>query len=202
MKQIIIFFFAVFSFGNIAYAENSADSILKEVLSNIEERNPYKVEIEVSYADNNLVGFYEVEDDKYYISIDKQELYGDANVKYEVFNSRKEVVIDRVKSDNNGNILNNPATAFSVIRDHYSATILSENEYYTVIELKPNLGDENSVETIELAVSNDEKLPIEIIYRFGDDMVRIKVVQITPLQSTITSYSPDKYVDYEVIDFR
>lgn len=185
-----------------AYASGSANAILKSVLANLEAKNPYKVEIEVNYGNNNLIGFYEVDSDAYYISIDEQELYGDTNVKYEVFNSRKEVVIDTVKPDLNGNLLNNPSTAFTSIRDHYSAEIIAENDYYTTLELKPKNDDEGSIETIELSVSNATKLPIEILYKFGGEKVVIKVVEITNLPSTITLYDSGKYVDYEIIDFR
>ncbi|MFR9533439.1 MAG: hypothetical protein SNG49_01220 [Rikenellaceae bacterium] len=200
-RQISVLFLALFSFVG-AYANGAANAILKEVLANIEAQNPYRVKIEVSYANSSMIGFYEVDHDAYYISIDQQELYGDTNVKYEVFNSRKEVIIDTVRPDNNGNLLNNPATAFSSIRDHYSAEIITENSYFTTLELKPNSGDDSSIETIELSVSNATKLPIEILYKFGGEQVVIKVVEITQLSSSITLYDSDKYADYEIIDFR
>ncbi len=200
-RQISVLFLALFSFVG-AYANGGANAILKEVLANIEAQNPYRVKIEVSYANSNMIGFYEVDNDAYYISIDEQELYGDANVKYEVFNSRKEVIVDTVRPDNNGNLLNNPATAFSSIRDNYSAEIITENDYFTTLELKPNSGDDSSIETIELSVSNATRLPIEILYKFGGEKVIIKVVEIIHLSSSITLYSSDKYADYEIIDFR
>ncbi len=202
MKRFIILAVMLLSLSANLYADDAADRLVKEVLSKIESYNPYRAEIDVNYAGSSILGFYEVDKAKYYIAIDNQELYGDSSVKYEIFNSRKEVVIDSVTPDFNGNILSNPATAFSSIRDHFSAMILSKDEAYSIIELKPIKGDSDNIESIEMRVSHATMLPEEVIYKFGDEMVSIKVLKLQRLTSSITSYSVEKYSDYEVIDFR
>lgn len=176
--------------------------IINNVLNALKEYNPYKVIIEVSYENNSTHGFYEVDGSSYYISVDQQELYGDETVKYEVFNGRKEVVIDNVSPIYTGNLLSNPATAFSSIGDHYTPSLIASNKSVTVIELKPNIDNDNSQESIELSVSNETMLPTLIIYKFGDQSVIINIIDIAKLNSTITSYDRGKYADYEIIDFR
>ncbi len=201
MRHIFLILSALFLF-NGAHANNSASDILKEVLANIENRNPYKVEIEVVYSGDSVLGFYEVDKSDYYISVDHQELYGNASVKYEVFNSRKEVVIDSVTPDYNGNILSNPATAFSAIRDYFSAELLLDYNGVMILELKPIEASDDTVELIQLAISAKSMLPVEIVYKFDNDMVSIKILSFEQLTSSINLYNPVKYADYEIIDFR
>ncbi|MFI3316302.1 MAG: hypothetical protein SNF93_01820 [Rikenellaceae bacterium] len=195
---IIVILFAC----NSVHADNKADEIFKESMTQIESLNPYKANIKVSYANNSILGFYEVDNNRYYISIDQQELYGDAKTKYEVFNNRKEIIIDSVAPSYNGNLLSNPATAFTSIRDHYSATIIADNESCTTVNLKLIIGGEESTETIELVLSKLTKLPTRITYKFDDEAVVIDIIDISKINSTITSYDSSKYSDYEVIDFR
>lgn len=187
---------------NSVQADNKADVIFKESMTQIESLNPYKANIKVSYANNSILGFYEVDNNRYYISIDQQELYGDAKTKYEVFNNRKEIIIDSVAPSYNGNLLSNPATAFTSIRDHYSATIIADNQNSTTVNLKPIIGGEESTETIELVLSKSTKLPTRITYKFDDEAVVIDIMDISKISSTITPYDSSKYSDYEVIDFR
>ncbi len=200
MRYILLMFSLLASLSGVS-ANSKAEIVVDEAISAIKSYNPYRVDIRVSYSGDSISGFYEVDGANYYISIEEQELYGDSKVKYEVFNARKEVVIDAVSSVADGNILNNPATAFTTIKDHYSASILSENNEFTIVELKPNVGGD-TVETIELKLSNTTKLPSEIIYKMGDDKVVITINKISRLTSPISLYNSTKYADYEIIDFR
>ncbi|MFR9512090.1 MAG: hypothetical protein SNF69_00480 [Rikenellaceae bacterium] len=184
------------------YANEDAEAIVQRVLAAMEDCNPYKVEIEVNYAGSSIAGYYEVDNLNYYISIDHQELYGDPTVKYEVFNSRREVIIDSVSPTFDGNLLNNPATAFASIKNHYSASLISNVNGFTTLELRPHSTDDNSMETIILTVLNSTMLPNSITYQFGADEVVIKVLDISRLASGITLYDSSKYTDYEIIDFR
>ncbi len=123
-----------------------AAPIVEEVLAALNALNPYRAYIEVSYEGGSVPGFYEVDGSEYYISVDRQELYGDKGSKCEVFNSRKEVVIDLVSADYNGNILNNPATAFDSILKYYKATIISENQDVVILDLKQNIDGANDAD--------------------------------------------------------
>ncbi len=183
-------------------AQPSATTLLAGVLDKIEGLNPYKVEIQVTYGSGVIAGYYEVDGTKYYISVDQQEVYGDDDIKYEIYNGRKEVVIDNVSQEYNGNILNNPATAFANLRNHYTPKIASSNEYFTIVELKQNIGDVTDSEVIELVVDNQSGLPSSVIYKLGDEVVQISIIKMDKLTSPITSYDTAQYSDYEIIDFR
>ncbi|MFR9523140.1 MAG: hypothetical protein SNH94_01035 [Rikenellaceae bacterium] len=178
------------------------NSIIGDVIDKLDRMSPYRVQFEVEYGKNRIGGLYEVADENYYISIDEQELFGDSKVKYEVFNSRKEVLIDAVSPDYDGNLLSNPAVAFSSIRDHYTSKQLSDDGVAATFELTPSAPSVNPIETIELTINSSTILPERIVYNLGGEKVVVKVVSIEKLTSSITSYNIGNYLDYEVIDFR
>ncbi len=201
MLNKFLLILAFFTMPIMAVAENSSN-VIEKVLSSLEALNPYKVNIEVVYEGVSMPGYYEVDQSKYYISIDQQELYGDASTKFEVYKSRKEVIIDTVKPDFDGNLLNNPATAFSAIKDHYKSTIISDTEDIIIVDLKPIIDNGNMQESIELYISKSDMLPQSVVYRYGDEEVEIKILDIAHLTSTITLFNKSNYSDFEVIDFR
>ena len=179
----------------------SADKIIKDVILNIEKQEQYKVKIEVIIGSDSLLGFYEVSNDMYYLNIGNQELFGAHGVRYEVYNDRKEVVIDSVSPDVNGNILSNPAEAFSSMANDFDATVLSETEAVTTIFLNP-IGDvKDSIDSATLEVDNSTMLPTSLRYKIEGEEIEIKIVSIEPTKS-INVYQPSKYSQYEIIDFR
>ncbi len=184
------------------YASAQNKETLKELQSTLDKMNPYGVKVNISYENTSLSGNYEVDKDKYHIKIDEQELYGDSSTKYEVFNNRKEVVIDHVSDNQDGNILNNPATVFSTILRDYTSTAILDNEFETTLELKPASNGDESTESIILTISKSSQLPKQITYKYGDDRIVIDILNIETLTSPITLYDSSKYIDYEVIDFR
>ncbi|MFR9495667.1 MAG: hypothetical protein SNG81_04750 [Rikenellaceae bacterium] len=197
MRYIFIILFSTLAF-NSAKGQGSADVIIRNVYNELEKMNPYQAKIEVVYDNDSIWGSYQVDDDNYYISIEEQELYGDSTEKYEVFNSRKEVVIDKVTQEYDGNILSNPATAFSSILNYYSASIISDNNGVTTLELKQDVDSE----VIKLEVYNNAWFPKSILYISGEDEVVVNIFSIKRMTSTIKSYDNSNYADYEVIDFR
>ncbi|MFR9503126.1 MAG: hypothetical protein SNH73_01585 [Rikenellaceae bacterium] len=201
MQRLSLIILSIFSLQQLQ-AQDHADQIVVDMLDMVESYNPYKVDIEVMYENTSISGYYEVDDMNYYIAIDQQELYGNQSVKYEVFNGRKEVIIDSVSVGYDGNILNNPATAFASIRDYYSSSIISENDKTFLVSLSPRDNVDNPSDTIELIIEKSTMLPSKIIYKFGGTEVSIKIVNIENIPSSITLYNSDKYVDYEIIDFR
>ncbi len=184
-----------------AAADDSA-KMISELNRALSQYEPYRIEFDVIFGGEAMSGFYEVDGGEYYISLDNQELYGDEAVKCEVYNSRKEIVIDLVAPDQNGNILTNPATAFTSIRDNYDSRISDEHSEQgrAVVELLPKGG--NSDESITLELSTQTMLPEVVNYKFGSESIEIRVRKISKLTSTITQYNEDNYLDYEIIDFR
>ncbi len=201
MRRFIIIICYLLSV-QFSHAQGDAYDLLSGVLNKIESYNPYKVEIEVSYGNNIISGYYQVDGEQYFISIDQQELYGDADTKYEIFNSRKEVIIDSVTADDSGNLLSNPAMAFRSILEHYDASLEIDNQEIALLELKQSGEWGDASEIINLYVDKSTMLPAMVIYRFGGESITITIKGISKLTSPITLYDSEKYVDYEVIDFR
>ncbi len=202
MNRFIIVILALLCVIQSAVASTPAEDLLSRVISNIKSYNPYEVKVDIDYRVGSISGSYQVDGDKYYISVDGQELYGDSTTKYEIYNDRQEVVIDQVSAVNSGNILDNPATAFDAILDTFIPSILSSTEGVTTIYLKPTAGEKAMVDCILLKVDATTNSPKEIEYIFNDESVTITILSIERLKSSITLYDSSKYADYEIIDFR
>ncbi len=202
MKKILFMTLSLLMFSqSYASASVSADEVIKEVILNIEKQEQYKVKIEVILGNDSLLGYYEVANDTYYLNIEGQELFGASGVKYEVYKDRKEVVIDSVSPDVNGNILANPAAAFSSIAKDFKATVLSNKEGVTTIYLEPIGEVKESIDSATLDVDNSTMLPTSLRYEIEGEVIEIKIVSIEPVAS-IREYEPSAYAEYEIIDFR
>ncbi|MFI3285284.1 MAG: hypothetical protein R3Y08_01390 [Rikenellaceae bacterium] len=189
-------------FVGVGNAASQSDKILVELQSALSALNPYGVVVDIVYGDVTIPGYYQVDNENYYIVVDKQELYGDSSIKYEVSNSRKEIIIDSVVEDNSGNILNNPATVFATIMEYYTSTTVNEDQSNIEVELRPLKEEGESIESIFLTISKASRLPVRIVYKYGEDEIVIEIKEIAKLSSSITLYNSDKYPDYEIIDFR
>ncbi len=201
-KNIFSLLIALVLSINISSASNNADAILKEVISRIEAYEAYRVDLQISMGDYSLLGYYEVDNQDYYLIIDKQEMYGDATSRYEIYNERKEVVIDSAQSDSSGNMLANPAMVFSSILNDYTAHLLSDDSESILLTLKPKGATDDSIESITLHISKKSMQPTMLEYNMQGEIVMIAISNIAPLSSTIKRYSASQYSDYEIIDFR
>ncbi len=201
-KSIISILIILIASIKIVIASTQGDAILNSVLDKIEEYGAYRVDLKISMGDYALLGYYEIDNQDYYLTIDNQELYGDAKTKYEVYNDRKEVVIDSVGQETTNDILSNPANIFSSIRDNYSADILSSNEQFTILYLKPNVASEESIESIKLHIDMHSMQPKELEYIMQGESIIIEIGDISELTSSIKRYNTSQYSGYEIIDFR
>ncbi len=201
-KSIISILIILIASIKIVIASTQGDAILNSVLDKIEEYGAYRVDLKISMGDYALLGYYEIDNQDYYLTIDNQELYGDAKTKYEVYNDRKEVVIDSVGQETTNDILSNPANIFSSIRGNYSADILSSNEQFTILYLKPNVASEESIESIKLHIDMHSMQPKELEYIMQGESIIIEIGDISELTSSIKRYNTSQYSGYEIIDFR
>ena len=102
-------------------ADNRPQAVLKQLTAALGALEGYSVVFEVHTDGDVVPGYYEVSGDNYYMHVNGQEVYGDAEFRYEIDPDRKEVVIDRVDLAARS-LLNNPTRAFDFIDGEYAAT--------------------------------------------------------------------------------
>ncbi len=185
-----------------AMAATPAKELLTRVESELVKLNPYQAKIEILYGGNSIWGSYQVDDDSYYLAVGEQEMYGNCEVRYEIFNDRKEVVVDSAVTQFDGNLLSNPAAVFTMITQNYSAEVISEDEEVVTVALLQNEGGIVGGELIELTIWKSALLPKSIEYRYDDGQIVINIYSLGRVTSSIPTYNSSNYADYEVIDFR
>ncbi len=187
---------------NIYATDSKAEALLSQVISRIEAYDAYRVDLQISMGDYNLFGYYEVDNQDYYLVIDQQEMYGDATSRYEVYNERKEVVIDSAQSDAGGNMLANPAMVFNSIKSDYTASLLFDDAQKFSLSLVPKDSADDSIESITLYINKESGQPTMLEYNIQGEVIIIAITKIAPISSTIKRYSASQYSEYEIIDFR
>ena len=135
MKRSVLLLAALFAVFSVQ-ADNRPQAVLKQLTAALGALEGYSVVFEVHTDGDVVPGYYEVSGDNYYMHVNGQEVYGDAEFRYEIDPDRKEVVIDRVDLTSH-NLLNNPTRAFDFIDGEYAASLLSEKGSTAVIRLTP-----------------------------------------------------------------
>lgn len=106
MKRSVLLLAALFAVFSVQ-ADNRPQAVLKQLTAALGALEGYSVVFEVHTDGDVVPGYYEVSGDNYYMHVNGQEVYGDAEFRYEIDPDRKEVVIDRVDLTSH-NLLNNP----------------------------------------------------------------------------------------------
>ena len=171
MKRSVLLLAALFAVFSVQ-ADNRPQAVLKQLTAALGALEGYSVVFEVHTDGDVVPGYYEVSGDNYYMHVNGQEVYGDAEFRYEIDPDRKEVVIDRVDLTSH-NLLNNPTRAFDFIDGEYAASLLSEKGSTAVIRLTP-LRIQSAVGQIDVEVDTARSLPTAVIYEidgFGSTSV-------------------------------
>ena len=155
MKRSVLLLAALFAVFSVQ-ADNRPQAVLKQLTAALGALEGYSVVFEVHTDGDVVPGYYEVSGDNYYMHVNGQEVYGDAEFRYEIDPDRKEVVIDRVDLTSH-NLLNNPTRAFDFIDGEYAASLLSEKGSTAVIRLTP-LRIQSAVGQIDVEVDTARSL--------------------------------------------
>ena len=204
-RFLSIFLIAVASVLSVAEvsAQTDADSASRRVVQlaqAVKALGGYAVQFAVTVGDYQAAGEYVVNGEKYSLTLGNVEVYGDAECRYEVDKSRREVAIDRVDQTSK-NILNNPARAFDFIDSEYVAEIVSESADRVVLRLTPNLNGAQSG-VVELTVNSRTNLPKSIVYRPAGESIRVDIAKIATTAAAPKRYNPEEVKGFEIIDFR
>ena len=188
MKRSVLLLAALFAVFSVQ-ADNRPQAVLKQLTAALGALEGYSVVFEVHTDGDVVPGYYEVSGDNYYMHVNGQEVYGDAEFRYEIDPDRKEVVIDRVD------------LTFDFIDGEYAASLLSEKGSTAVIRLTP-LRIQSAVGQIDVEVDTARSLPTAVIYEIDGDRVRIDIRSVTVHEASPRTFDAENYAGYEWIDFR
>lgn len=184
-----------------ASADEPSERLLQSVSSSLKSLGAYSANLEIMYGETPIIGSYEVDGKNYYINMAGQEVYGTDGVKYEVYNDRKEIIIDN-QSEQKSNILDNPTNAFDFVNSGFDSSLAREDKSSATIVLTPKSSADIPIDEISLKVKHPEMLPSKILYSVDGENITIEIKSVKKLTTSIKSFEKDTYNDYEIIDFR
>ncbi len=161
----------------------------------------YGVQFEVISDDHTVQGAYAVSGENYRIEVGDAEVYGDAKLRYEIDNKRREITIDNVNKSSR-NILDNPVRAFDFIGSDYTAVLMGDTGGETTIRLTPTSKAVSAAGAISVTVDTATMRPLSLLYDYDGDEVRVVIRSVEKLATPPKRFDKADYKGYEFIDFR
>ena len=180
--------------------EGKADQSVAQLSKMVKALGNYAVRFTVTVGEYKASGSYAVGGESYALTLGNIEVYGDVQLRYEVDNSRKEIVIDKVDRSSH-NVLSNPLSAFDFIGDEYQAELLSQSADEVVVQLTPRQKSEQGG-VMEVTIDARTSLPKSIIYQLSGESIRVDIDHIASVATTPAKFNAAKYHGFEIIDFR
>ncbi len=183
---------------SFAAGQERAQTLLQRMTAAFRAMPAYEVRFEISAGGPQVGGRFAVEDDRYYIELNDAEVFGTADVRYEVDHRRREVTVAPVERTSQ-NLLSDPVHAFDFVAEQYAATLVGEAGGSARVRLQPlKAQDAAIVLTIDTATS----LPTAIRYEAGEEAVSVAVRAVGRLAEGVRSFDRKAFAGYEWIDFR
>ena len=201
-KALSILFLLLFglSLNTNAQSADKATERVAALSQSVKALGNYAVRFMVEMGEQKVSGNYAVGRGRYYLALGNIEVYGDAECRYDIDTSRREIVIDKV-DNNSRNILNNPLSAFDFVGEEYVARTLTDDGSRVVVRLTPRQDTEQNG-VVDVVIDTRTNLPKSLIYRPSGDSIKINIEHIGAVAVAPAAFDNSKYKDFEVIDFR
>lgn len=198
MKRFIILFVAL-CLPLALFAQQEGDAWLKDLDTTL--GNKFAMEVEVSVAEEPIMGYFMVDGDGYYISLGIMEVYSDGKVRYEINNERKEVTEDRVDLTS-CDLLTNPTRAFDFVGDEFSSEVLSSSATEAVVRLIPS-SEELGISAIEIHLVRKGAAvePKRVVYDYDGESVVITTSLLALDGRKLPKWDKNAYRAYDIVSF-
>lgn len=202
MRKIIVMLMSLFAVSNLS--AQSADEWLQGLRSSLGERYAMELFVEmggVESVDDQLMGYFMVDGDGYYIKLGQMEVYSDGKLRYEVNNERKEVVEDRVNLES-VDLLSNPTRAFSFLPDEFSASVLKSSSDSATLNLVPK-SEDMGITAILLSLERrgSKVVPVAVSYDYDGDLVTITLTMLDTDGLKLRKWEKSAYRAYDIVSF-
>lgn len=193
-----LLWFLLLLLPSVATAQERAQQLLQRLSDAFGALGAYEVRFEVALSGPQAAGRFAVEGERYYIELADTEVFGSADVRYEVDHRRREVVAAPVERTSQ-NLLSDPVHAFDFVASQYEATLLDEEEGRIRLRLQPRAAHDAA---IQLTLDAATALPTEVRYEAGEEAVTISIGSVNRLGSGVKTFDRKAFEGYEWIDFR
>ena len=198
MKRFIILFVAL-CLPLALFAQQEGDAWLKDLDTTL--GNKFAMEVDVSVAEEPIMGYFMVDGDGYYISLGIMEVYSDGKLRYEINNERKEVVEDRVNLAA-CDLLSNPTRAFSFVPQEFLSDVTSGTNERVTLRLTPK-SEAMGIDAITLTLqrSGSQVAPVAISYDYDGDAVSIALSVADVSDVKLPRWDKSAYRAYDIVSF-
>lgn len=196
MRRIL--FFLLLLPPLFASAQDRAQELLRRMTEAFRALPAYEVRFEVPTASATVAGRFAVEGDRYHILLGDAEVFGSADVRYEVDRRRREVTAAPVERTSQ-NLLSDPVHAFDFVAAQYAASLVDEEAGRARLRLQPH---DRREAAIVLTLDTATALPASIRYETGEEAFEIGIRSVGRLDGKLKRFDRKEFADYEWIDFR
>lgn len=182
-------------------AQDRAEEVVAALSAQFRALKGYEIGFEVTMGEYRGTGSYFVLGDSYYLAMGDNEVFADGSVRYEVSNSRKEIIIGETNAASRS-LLDNPVRAFDFLDSEYAPSLLWERNGETAVLLTPVAGSGASTGNITLVVATASMRPRSVAYDFDGGQVTVRILRFGPFAGPLRTFDRAAYPDYEWIDFR
>lgn len=190
----------------VALFGQSGHEVLRSVSEKMAAMENYRIEfeLEMEAAENPSKGYCVVAGERYVIAIDELVQGCDGQVQWMVNGAVGEVTLDSPKPRSRS-LFDNPTRAFDFAEELFEVVDFddSDKELWKLV-LRPAEGVLDGIEYVVLNVNRATSLPVKLGYDMGGLGLYINIGSVTTTKVTGEEFRfvPERYPDYEIIDFR
>ncbi len=193
MRKIIsiLLLFVTFS----AAADEKGEKRLERIANYYSSLGNYSVTFVVRAGNSEQRGVIQVEGKNTYLKLADVEVFVEDSLRYEVRSSAKEIIVDI--ADVYEKELLNSLNGFTHLTANY-AVEECEVEGCVAVRLTPK----KSGETIYVITGADGASIAKLVYGAGENLVETRVEKSEKTAQKMPRFSKERYVGFELIDFR
>nr|WP_290016500.1 hypothetical protein [uncultured Alistipes sp.] len=182
-------------------AQSRAEEVVAALSAQMRALEGYEIGFEVAMGEYRGTGSYFVSGDSYYLVMGDNEVFADGSTRFEVSNSRREIIVGETDAASRS-LLDNPVRAFDFLDSEYAPSLLWERDGATAVQLTPTAGSGAPTGNITLVVATASLRPQSIVYDFDGGQVTVRILRFGPFAGPLRTFDRAAYPDYEWIDFR
>ena len=190
----------------VALFGQSGPEVLRSVSEKMAAMENYRIEfeLEMEAAENPSKGYCVVAGERYVIAIDELVQGCDGQVQWMVNGAVGEVTLDSPKPRSRS-LFDNPTRAFDFAEELFEVVDFDDSDKgLWKLVLRPAEGVLDGIEYVVLNVNRATSLPVKLGYDMGGLGLYINLGSVTTTKVTGEEFRfvPERYPDYEIIDFR
>jgi outer membrane lipoprotein carrier protein len=212
MKNIVIITLtSLIGLGSFAQTDTKAKAILDRLSAKTKAYKTIKADFQYTISNKSegmnetQSGKIKIKGDKYFLSIQGQDVLSDGKFMYTIIKESEEVHITNIPEEDEEDYIS-PNKIFTLYEEGFKYKFVKEENGIQIINLYPKEAEEKSFHRIVLFI-NKAKTQITKVKVYGKDGTNFiyKIKTFTPnisIAETSFTFNKSKYPNYEKIDLR